>query len=84
MIASVYWAQGQALQIEARTKIRLAGEYDAAQARGENGKHGGSRQVSNDETYSGNDAMPPKQIHRAHQFVPLNRLAPAWSTETVR
>jgi hypothetical protein len=35
VIAAVYRAQADALLIEARAKIRLADEYDAAQARGE-------------------------------------------------
>jgi len=35
IIAAVYRAQGHALAIEARAKIRLADEYDAAQERGE-------------------------------------------------
>lgn len=41
VIAAVYRAQGHALAIEARAKIRLADEYDAAQERGEVAGHGG-------------------------------------------
>lgn len=40
IIAAVYRAQGDAARIEARAKIRLADEYDAAQARGEVAKRG--------------------------------------------
>lgn len=41
VLAAVYRAQGHALEIEARAKIRLADEYDAAQDRGEVQPHGG-------------------------------------------
>jgi hypothetical protein len=41
VIAAVYRAQADALLIEARAKIRLADEYDAAQARGEVKRLGG-------------------------------------------
>lgn len=40
IIAAVYRAQGDAARIEARAKIRLADEYDAAQARGEVARRG--------------------------------------------
>jgi hypothetical protein len=43
VIAAVYRAQADALLIEARAKIRLADEYDAAQARGEVATRGGER-----------------------------------------
>ena len=59
--------QGDALAIRARAKRRLADEYDAAQARGEIGKHGGARsgQVSGSETWRATEAVSPKQIHEA-------------------
>jgi hypothetical protein len=41
VIAAVYRAQADALLIEARAKIRLADEYDAAQERGEVSRGGG-------------------------------------------
>jgi hypothetical protein len=41
LIAEVYRAQANALAIEARAKMRLAEEYDAAQDRGEVAGHGG-------------------------------------------
>jgi hypothetical protein len=41
VIAAVYRAQADALLIEARAKMRLADEYDAAQARGEVSRGGG-------------------------------------------
>lgn len=43
IIGAVYRAQADALLIEARAKMRLADEYDAAQERGEVKSHGGSR-----------------------------------------
>lgn len=39
VIAAVYRAQADALLIEARAKVRLADEYDAAQERGEAAVH---------------------------------------------
>jgi hypothetical protein len=43
VIRAVHRAQADALIIEARAKMRLADEYDAAQARGEVASHGGDR-----------------------------------------
>lgn len=43
VIGAVYRAQANALEIEARAKIRLADEYDAAQERGEVKRNGGDR-----------------------------------------
>ena len=46
VMAAVYRAQAEALKIEARAKMRIADEYDAAQERGEVAGHGGDK-VSN-------------------------------------
>jgi len=43
VVAAVYRAQADALEIESLAKRRLADEYDAAQDRGEVAKHGGKR-----------------------------------------
>jgi hypothetical protein len=43
VIGAVYRAQADALLIEARAKMRLADEYNAAQQRGEVASHGGDR-----------------------------------------
>lgn len=43
VVAAVYRAQADAAVIEARAKVRLADEYDAAQERGEVAGHGGGR-----------------------------------------
>lgn len=48
--------------------MRLAEEYDAAQERGEIGKHGGNRQVSNEETCKATEVLPPKDLHEARQM----------------
>jgi hypothetical protein len=48
VIAAVYRAQADALLIEARAKIRLADEYDAAQARGEVGQSGARTDLVSD------------------------------------
>lgn len=57
IIASVYRAQGHALEIEARAKIRLANEYDAAQDRGEVAGHGGGRNFNVEDPYV---EIPPR------------------------
>lgn len=68
IIAAVYRAQGDAARIEARAKIRLADEYDAAQDRGEVATDGRPKTVSD-----GNGIKPTaadiglsrKDIHEA-------------------
>lgn len=61
-------AKADALDIKAQAKRRLADEYDAAQERGEVGKHGGARnQVSATETWSAQDIVPAKALHEARQ-----------------
>ena len=72
VIAAVYRAQGHALSIEARAKIRLADEYDAAQERGEVAKSG----QRNDLVVDGNEVKPTAadlglrrdEIHEARQL----------------
>lgn len=72
VIAAVYRAQGHALAIEARAKIRLADEYDAAQERGEVAKSG----QRNDLVVDGNEVKPTAadlglrrdEIHEARQL----------------
>ena len=63
MIAEVHRAQANALAIRARAEMRLAEEYDAGQERGEIGKHGGNRQVSDQETCKATDVLSPKDLH---------------------
>lgn len=65
LIAKAHRTQADALEIEAGAKRRLADEYDAAQERGEIGKHGGHKQVSDGETWKATEVIPPKDIHEA-------------------
>lgn len=68
--------QGQTLKIEARAKERLADEYDAAQERGEIGRHGGNRQVSNPETCKATETLTPRDIHEARSIRDAERADP--------
>ena len=71
VIAAVYRAQGHALSIEARAKIRLADEYDAAQERGEVQSHGGQipRDVAEHNIPSAADlGLRRDEIHEARQL----------------
>lgn len=68
LVAAAHRAQADALEIEAQAKRRIADEYDAAQDRGEIPKHGGVRQVSQSETCSATDLIPPKELHEAREI----------------
>lgn len=65
LMSAIFRAQADALEIEAQAKRRLADEYDRAQAGGVIGKHGGSRQVSEVETWKATEVVSPKEIHEA-------------------
>jgi hypothetical protein len=67
LIAKAHRAQADALEIEALAKRRLADEYDAAQDRGEIGRHGGDRKTVKFET-SKLEGLSPDQIHEARQI----------------
>lgn len=67
LIAAAYRAQGNALSIEARAKIRLADEYDAAQERGEFLSNGQTRAVS-DANSSEDSGLTRQQIHEARKL----------------
>jgi regulator of replication initiation timing len=71
VIAAVYRAQGHALAIEARAKIKLADEYDGAQERGEVQPHGGQmpRDVAEHNIPSAADlGLRRDEIHEARQL----------------
>jgi len=69
VIGAVYRAQADAALIEARAKMRLADEYDAAQERGEVAGHGGGRNfkvpTGNVETTTADIGLSRKEIHEA-------------------
>jgi hypothetical protein len=87
LIAEVYRAQANALAIEARAKMRLAEEYDAAYDRGEVQKVGGDR-VS---IVAGNNNAPSiddlgirrDEIHEARQFRDAERADPGIIDRTI-
>lgn len=83
IIAKAHRAQADALEIEAAAKRRLADEYDAAQVRGDIGKHGGSRQVSEGETWKATDVIPPKEIHEARLIRDAEQAQPGIVRETL-
>lgn len=83
LLAEVYRAQAKALAIEARAKIRLADEYDAAQDRGEvraNGERGKAVGDCNsfwDRKQSATDlGLRRDQIHEARQIRDAEREQP--------
>ena len=83
MVATVYRAQGQALQIEARAKIRLADEYDAAQERGEMPSHGQKRADVPSGNISSDLGLSRKQIHEARQIRDAEKANPGMFEELI-
>jgi len=80
VIGAVYRAQADALLIEARAKMRLADEYDAAQERGEvasNGQRGAAKAVDDPNSFSPATAsdlgLRRDEIHEARQLRNLER-----------
>lgn len=76
VIGAVYRAQADALLIEARAKMRLADEYDAAQERGEVHRHGGQipRDVADANIPSLADlGLRRDEIHEARQLRNMER-----------
>lgn len=72
VISAVYRAQADALLIEARAKMRLADEYDAAQERGEVAKAGNSSKP--EELARANDlGISHKEVHEARQIRNIER-----------
>jgi len=69
ILAEVYRAQADALLIEARAKMRLADEYDAAVDRGDMAGHGGARNFNlasgKVEGTAAEVGLSYKQIHEA-------------------
>lgn len=79
IIAAVYRAQADALLIEARAKMRLADEYDAAQERGEVKSHGGSRVNVPDRNVAPSAAevgLSRKEIHEGRKLRDAEKVNP--------
>lgn len=69
VLSAVYRAQADALKIEARAKMRLADEYDAAQERGELRQANTGRSASALEAPGAEDiGLTHKQIYEARQL----------------
>lgn len=88
VIAAVYRAQADALLIEARAKMRLADEYDAAQARGEVSRGGGRPDCVED-----HNAVPATaadlgirrdEIHEARQLRDAENAEPGLAERAVK
>lgn len=83
MIAAVYHAQADALEIESLAKRRLADEYDAAQDRGE-------VRVNGERSFSGSEKVGPadigltgKDIHEARAIRDAEQADPGIYRRTV-
>jgi len=86
LIAEVYRAQANALAIEARAKMRLAEEYDAAQDRGDVQKHGGQlpRDLAGNKVPSAAEVgLRYDEIHEARQFRDAERADPGIIDRTI-
>ena len=89
LIAEVYRAQANALAIEARAKMRLAEEYDAAQDRGEvatrqhNPGSGGHVEGYNMPATAADLGIRRDEIHEARQFRDAERAAPGIIDRTI-
>lgn len=69
VIAAVYRAQADALEIEAMAKRRLADEYDAAQERGEVATRADQNLLPDEKKVSVSDlGLTHKDIHEARQI----------------
>lgn len=69
VIAAVYRAQADALEIESAAKRRLADEYDAAQERGEVNRHGGDRKTDDFKLENVKlEGFKPHELHEARQL----------------
>lgn len=73
VLSAVYRAQADALLIEARAKMRLADEYDAAQERGEVAGHGRSKVEPDNVTTAADLGLRRDEIHEARQLRDLER-----------
>lgn len=88
VIGAVYRAQANALEIEARAKIRLADEYDAAQERGEvaTGNRAKDFAVADDNAKPATAAdlgLRRDQIHEARQLRDAEAEAPGFIRQTL-
>lgn len=90
IIGAVYRAQANALEIEARAKMRLADEYDAAQERGEvaaNGQRGSKKAVENDNGFfpatAADLGLRRDEIHEARKLRDAEAKEPGFIKNTL-
>lgn len=83
VISAVYRAQANALEIEARAKIRLADEYDAAQARGEVAGHGRSKVEHSNVTTAADLGLRRDEIHEARKLRDAEAEEPGFIRKTL-
>lgn len=86
VLAAVHRAQGEALLVEARAKMRLADEYDAAQDRGEVKANGGNRSTVEDRnTASAADiGLRRDDIHEARKLRDAEKASPGKAERAVK
>lgn len=85
VLSQVYRAQANALNIEARAKMRLAEEYDAAQDRGEVARNGGDRTRIPDQNSAtvADIGLTHKDIHDARQIRDAEKADPGITKRTL-
>ena len=79
VIAAIHRAQGDALLVEARAKMRLADEYDAAQERGEVASNGGDKSRIPDRNSAPTAAeigLKHKDVHEARKLRDAEKASP--------
>lgn len=79
VLAAVHRAQGEALLVEARAKMRLADEYDAAQDRREVQGHGGDKSKLGDHKLAPSAAeigLRHDEIHEARKLRDAEKASP--------
>jgi uncharacterized protein YjiS (DUF1127 family) len=84
VIAAVYRTQADALLIEARAKMRLADEYDAAQARGEVAGHGRSKVEADNVTTVADLGLRRDEIHEARKLRNAEAAEPGLTERALR
>lgn len=87
VLAAVHRAQGEALMVEARAKMRLADEYGAAQERGEVAVHGGDRSKIPDGKLAPSAAeigIKPKDIHEGRKLLDAEKAKPGKTERAIK
>ena len=83
ILADVHRAQAHALAIRARAEMRLAEEYDAAQARGEVAGHGRSKVEPDNVTTAADLGLRRDEIHEARKLRDAEKAEPGLIQSTL-